>query len=297
MSTMKNICRSMLKRGMLILAVTSSFAAQALISPDHPVKKPKQPKPLEQNVAQASAAAGVVDGQSINVSSAAPKSNGLSYSAGGHNNAQNQSNNGANNDKSGEAKRLDNPSNAIEQSKPLSSEALKTGQLNSRNTDNNVQNRLNQSAQTLGNKPLAAKDKGKTTRVLETGRINNGPAAISPEKLKQIEKLIGKGKVNNGGQDKNSLKRKRDTDEKAKLTQGLIDAQINDVLGSEEFIELEQSDVFAKPTGKKPAANDKKTKGTDSEATLLLLDQSNLMDYVAEDDFWKEQLTIEDEPG
>lgn len=75
---------------------------------------------------------------------------------------------------------------------------------------------------------------------------------------------------------------------------GLIDAQINDVLSSAEFIALEQSAEFS--TGDKQSEQRNKGDTSDPEFLLNQLDESDLMDYVAEDDLWKEQLTIEDEP-
>jgi hypothetical protein len=128
--------------------------------------------------------------------------------------------------------------------------------------------------------------------------FNPTPAAIDPAKVKQIEKKTGK-------QYRRALPvgEKRFLQQKAEQYQqkqelGLIDEQINDVLDTDEFIQLQRSEVFL-PSQKQQASSKDTENGSESEpeATLLLLDQSDLMDYVAEDDFWQEQLTIEDEPG
>ena len=87
----------------------------------------------------------------------------------------------------------------------------------------------------------------------------------------------------------------------AELDQVLIDAQLEDVCSSAEFLEMEKSAEFAAPrdSAKKqdPAEEPQNVHSTEPELLLKHLDDSNLMDYVAEDDLWKEQLTIEDEPG
>lgn len=100
------------------------------------------------------------------------------------------------------------------------------------------------------------------------------------------------------------------TNEQAKLDKGLIDAQIDDVLSSAEFLALENSTLFSSSADEKTARKKRSTKkkeinksgqkdghsSDDPEFLLNLLDESDLMDYVAEDDLWKEQLTIEDQP-
>lgn len=85
--------------------------------------------------------------------------------------------------------------------------------------------------------------------------------------------------------------------------QGLIEAQIYDVLSSAEFLALEASAEFAVPlstTQSKQQLIDNALMdinlGNDPEQLLNQLDESDLMDYVADDDLWKEQLTLEDEP-
>lgn len=136
--------------------------------------------------------------------------------------------------------------------------------------------------------PLPSKAKLKT--------FNPSPAAIDPAKVKQIEKNTGK-------QYRRALPvgEKRFLQQKAEQYQqkqelGLIDEQINDVLDTDEFIQLQRSEAFL-PSQKQQASSKDANNESEPEATLLLLDQSDLMDYVAEDDFWQEQLTIEDEPG
>ncbi|MCJ8269738.1 MAG: hypothetical protein MJK04_10095 [Psychrosphaera sp.] len=86
--------------------------------------------------------------------------------------------------------------------------------------------------------------------------------------------------------------------EQQALDQALIEAQINDVLSSAEFLAIERSVESDKAGDKstKPILLDKSQLSSAPEELLNQLDASDLMDYVAEDDLWKEQLTIEDEP-
>ena len=86
--------------------------------------------------------------------------------------------------------------------------------------------------------------------------------------------------------------------EQQALDQGLIEAQINDVLSSAEFLAIERSVESDKVGDKstKPDPLNKSQLSSAPEELLNQLDASDLMDYVAEDDLWKEQLTIEDEP-
>jgi hypothetical protein len=86
--------------------------------------------------------------------------------------------------------------------------------------------------------------------------------------------------------------------EQSKLDQGLIEAQINDVFSSSEFLKLQQSAEFSEviEAPKLPSEKTDNDQLNEPEALLNQLDESDLMDYVAEDDLWKEQLTIEDEP-
>ncbi len=133
-------------------------------------------------------------------------------------------------------------------------------------------------------------------KVLERPAVlqDKGPAAISAQKQAEIDKLVGKKREQAVASEDKKVLQDKALNNQRKLDQGTIDAQIEDVLGSQEFIELEKSEVFSKSRNN---TNKNKKKESEPEATLLQLDQSDLMDYVAEDDFWKEQLTIEDEPG
>jgi hypothetical protein len=87
-------------------------------------------------------------------------------------------------------------------------------------------------------------------------------------------------------------------DEQKALDQGLIEAQIDDVLSSAEFLAIERAVELDKAGDKsiKPDSLNKTQLSSAPEELLNQLDASDLMDYVAEDDLWKEQLTIEDEP-
>ena len=88
--------------------------------------------------------------------------------------------------------------------------------------------------------------------------------------------------------------------EQAKLDKGLIEAQIDDVLSSAEFLALENSAEFAvtdsSVESQHPTGAVEQQSEDDPEQLLNQLDASDLMDYVADDDLWKEQLTIEDQP-
>jgi hypothetical protein len=80
--------------------------------------------------------------------------------------------------------------------------------------------------------------------------------------------------------------------------QMLIDAQIDDVFDSAEFLQMAQDEALDQPLydSKTDEAVNAKASSDEPEDLLNELDGSDLMDYVAEDDLWKEQLTIEDEP-
>lgn len=80
--------------------------------------------------------------------------------------------------------------------------------------------------------------------------------------------------------------------------QGLINAQIDDVFDSAEFLQMAQDEQLQPPLHGEQVEEMVNGKSLTNEPEDLLneLDGSDLMDYVAEDDLWKEQLTIEDEP-
>jgi len=97
-------------------------------------------------------------------------------------------------------------------------------------------------------------------------------------------------------QTKTDVQQNQQADSTDDANKGLIDAQIDDVLSSTEFLALEQSEEFAPPLSAKEQALMDASMSSDPEFLLNQLDASDLMDYVADDDLWKEQLTIEDEP-
>lgn len=149
------------------------------------------------------------------------------------------------------------------------------------------ENQQQQNAQQLADKALTSQQNKKNSQTNE----NKGNSSLPKSRL------VGHTEPPKSQRNQQSV-----DNEQAELDKGLIDAQIDDVLSSAEFLALESSALFSplddKDGNNKSTKKGKKNKRNSDDPEFLLnqLDASDLMDYVAEDDLWKEQLTIEDKP-
>ena len=261
----------------LLVLSLSAFDAAAIRNPNEPVRVVPVEKPsLQESMAKN-------DGKEQAHSAA---------SAQGQQNTSQLSQSGASNAKTTIAKDQVNASNAEGQVKQTHVVPASKG-ANSANNSTGVNSQIKGKALTLKreqNNSLSKSDN--RTQALANSRgvghtkprdnedkkqsINNSPSTTVPMVVSESENLIEKS-----------------------LDQGLIEAQIDDVLSSAEFLALEASVKFTQSQPNQPSAEKALMDanfGTDPELLLNQLDASDLMDYVAEDDLWKEQLTIEDEP-
>ena len=153
--------------------------------------------------------------------------------------------------------------------------------------------------------PNVEKGQGATADINLNTRQSPGPVLV-PTKLPVVPKSpVNEDSVSAAAMEQEVLLKAKDIDKVLDEVlkddgwdQKSIDAQIDRVLGSEEFIRLENEAAVDPSKERRKTGREKAEQQAEQPETLLnQLDGSDLMDYVAEDDLWKEQLTIENEPG